>query len=170
MIQGFTTSYPPHSLATLKWKTTDINTDLFTFVLRVKLKEKTCPCSLDRTVWLYVRLTPYSPNIIFDSLISILAVNPDLLNIASISFIIFFIEGHLFFRISLSGNYIRINCANPGVYQYHVDFRPMVDSKNIRFKLLNEHRDVIGNVKAFDGNILYLPIRLPNQVIISWCF
>jgi aubergine-like protein len=46
----------------------------------------------------------------------------------------------------------------------------MVDSKNIRFKLLNEHRDVIGNVKAFDGNILYLPIRLPNQVIISWCF
>ena len=65
--------------------------------------------------------------------------------------------------ISLSGNYIRINCANPGVYQYHVDFRPMVDSKNIRFKLLNEHRDVIGNVKAFDGNILYLPIRLPNQ-------
>jgi aubergine-like protein len=60
----------------------------------------------------------------------------------------------------------RINCANPGVYQYHVDFRPMVDSKNIRFKLLNEHRDVIGNVKAFDGNILYLPIRLPNQVII----
>ena len=76
----------------------------------------------------------------------------------------------LFFRISLSGNYIRINCANPGVYQYHVDFRPMVDSKNIRFKLLNEHRDVIGNVKAFDGSILYLPIRLPNQVIISWCF
>ena len=30
-----------------------INTDLFTFVLRVKLKEKTCLCSLDRTVRLY---------------------------------------------------------------------------------------------------------------------
>jgi fucose 4-O-acetylase-like acetyltransferase len=30
---------------------------------------------------------PYSPNIVFYSLISILAVNPDLLNIASISFI-----------------------------------------------------------------------------------
>ena len=38
---------------------------------------------------------PYSPSIIFDSLISILAVNPDLLNIASISFITFFTEGHL---------------------------------------------------------------------------
>ena len=35
---------------------------------------------------------PYSPNIIFNSLISILAVNPDLLNIASISFIILFAE------------------------------------------------------------------------------
>ena len=38
---------------------------------------------------------PYSPNIIFDSLISILAVNPDLLNIASISFKKNFTEGHL---------------------------------------------------------------------------
>jgi hypothetical protein len=34
-----------------------INTDLFTFVLRDKLKEKTCLCSPDRTVRLYVRLT-----------------------------------------------------------------------------------------------------------------
>ena len=31
-----------------------INTDLFTFILRVKLKEKTCPCSLDRTVQLHI--------------------------------------------------------------------------------------------------------------------
>jgi hypothetical protein len=38
---------------------------------------------------------PYSPNIIFDSLISILAVYPDLLDIASISFITFFTERHL---------------------------------------------------------------------------
>ena len=37
---------------------------------------------------------PYIPNILFNSLISILAVNPDLLNIASISFIILFTEGH----------------------------------------------------------------------------
>jgi aubergine-like protein len=54
------------------------------------------------------------------------------------------------------------------VYQYHVDFRPMVDSKNIRFKLLNEHRDVIGNVKAFDGNILYLPIRKGHPLHLIW--
>jgi hypothetical protein len=35
---------------------------------------------------------PYNPNIIFESLISILAVNPDLLNIASVSYIFFFTE------------------------------------------------------------------------------
>ena len=31
--------------------------------------------------------------------------------------------------------------------------------------MVNEHRDVIGFVKAFDGSILYLPIELPQQVI-----
>ena len=36
---------------------------------------------------------PYSSKIIFDSLISIIAINPDLLNVASISFIFFFMGG-----------------------------------------------------------------------------
>lgn len=68
-----------------------------------------------------------------------------------------------FYRISLSGNYIRINCRNSGVYQYHVHFSPSIDSKNMRFKLVNNVRDVIGFTKAFDGFILYLPHRLPEQ-------
>jgi len=50
------------------------------------------------------------------------------------------------------------------VYQYHVDFRPPVDSKGMRFRFMHEHADVIGNVKAFDGSILFLPIKLPQQV------
>ncbi|XP_034311101.1 piwi-like protein 1 [Magallana gigas] len=66
-------------------------------------------------------------------------------------------------QISLSGNYIRINCRNSGVYQYHVHFSPSIDSKNMRFKLVNNVRDVIGFTKAFDGFILYLPHRLPEQ-------
>ena len=49
----------------------------------------------------------YSPNIIFDSLISILAVNPDLLDIDSISFITFFtfknIDAASFHRCLLFG-------------------------------------------------------------------
>nr|XP_022317079.1 piwi-like protein 1 [Crassostrea virginica] len=64
---------------------------------------------------------------------------------------------------SLSGNFIRINCKNSGVYQYHVDFSPSIDSKNMRFKLVNNVRNVIGFTKAFDGFILYLPHRLPEQ-------
>lgn len=65
--------------------------------------------------------------------------------------------------IELSGNYIKLKCKNRGVYQYHVDFRPDIDSKNMRFRLLNEHRDLIGYTKAFDGAILFLPIQLAQQ-------
>ncbi|XP_052772354.1 piwi-like protein 1 [Mya arenaria] len=64
--------------------------------------------------------------------------------------------------LRLSANHIRIKCNNPGVYQYHVDFRPNIDSKGMRIRLVNEHRDVIGFAKAFDGSILFLPIKLPQ--------
>ena len=67
----------------------------------------------------------------------------------------------------LSANYIRIKCKNEGVYQYHVDFRPNIDSRGMRIRMLNEHRDVIGYTKAFDGSILFLPIKLPQQVRVS---
>ena len=30
--------------------------------------------------------------------------------------------------------------------------------------MLNEHRDLIGKTKAFDGATLFLPHRLPEQV------
>lgn len=65
--------------------------------------------------------------------------------------------------VDLSANYIRIKCHNKGVYQYHVDFNPTVDSKGMRIRFINEHRDVIGYTKAFDGSILFLPIQLPQQ-------
>ncbi|KAK3090400.1 hypothetical protein FSP39_011581 [Pinctada imbricata] len=65
--------------------------------------------------------------------------------------------------VNLSGNYIRLKCLNPGVYQYHVSFQPNIDSKNMRFKMMTEHVNVIGSTKAFDGAILYLPIRLKDQ-------
>ncbi|XP_062594439.1 piwi-like protein 1 [Saccostrea cucullata] len=65
--------------------------------------------------------------------------------------------------MALSGNYIRIMHEDARVYQYHVSFSPSIDSKNMRFKLVNNVRDVIGFTKAFDGFILYLPHRLPNE-------
>jgi len=71
------------------------------------------------------------------------------------------------FRIPLCCNYIAIRCRNSGVYQYAVSFSPEVDSLSMRRKLLDDQqtRDVIGEVKAFDGRILFLPKQLQNMVI-----
>ena len=64
----------------------------------------------------------------------------------------------------MCSNYIRVKCKNDHMYQYAVSFNPEIDSKNMRYKLIAGLREVIGPVKAFDGMILYLPIKLPLQV------
>lgn len=51
-----------------------------------------------------------------------------------------------------------------GIYEYEVRFEPSVDSKAIRFQLLNQHRDIIGAAKTFDGVTLYLPYQFENNV------
>ncbi|XP_068130792.1 piwi-like protein 2 [Hyperolius riggenbachi] len=61
-------------------------------------------------------------------------------------------------------NSIRIICKNEAVYQYHVTFTPNVECRNMRFGMLKDHRSVTGQVTAFDGSILYLPVKLPQTV------
>lgn len=62
-------------------------------------------------------------------------------------------------------NYIRLKVEpEKGVYEYEVRFEPAVHASQVRFKLLNEHRDFIGKTKTFDGITLYLPIQLPEKV------
>uniref|UniRef100_A0A8D2AY47 Piwi-like protein 2 n=1 Tax=Sciurus vulgaris TaxID=55149 RepID=A0A8D2AY47_SCIVU len=61
---------------------------------------------------------------------------------------------------SLGLNLIKIQCHNEAVYQYHVTFSPNVECKSMRFGMLKDHQAVTGNVTAFDGSILYLPIKL----------
>lgn len=39
---------------------------------------------------------------------------------------------------------------------------PNVECKSMRFGMLKEHKSVTGDVTAFDGSILYLPIKLPQ--------
>ena len=39
-----------------------------------------------------------------------------------------------------------------------------IDARNERFKCLNQHLGVIGNVRTFDGVKLFLPGRLPQDV------
>ncbi|XP_048657419.1 piwi-like protein 2 isoform X2 [Marmota marmota marmota] len=65
---------------------------------------------------------------------------------------------------SLGLNLIKIQCHNEAVYQYHVAFSPNVECKSMRFGMLKDHQAVTGNVTAFDGSILYLPIKL-QQVL-----
>ncbi|XP_027630739.1 piwi-like protein 2 isoform X2 [Tupaia chinensis] len=65
---------------------------------------------------------------------------------------------------SLGLNLIKIQCHNEAVYQYHVTFSPQVECKSMRFGMLKDHQAVTGNVTAFDGSILYLPVKL-QQVL-----
>ncbi|XP_043938047.1 piwi-like protein 2 [Protopterus annectens] len=64
----------------------------------------------------------------------------------------------------LAVNLIRIHCQNEAVYQYHVTYSPCVESMNMRFGMLKEHKSVTGDVTAFDGTILYLPVKLEKYV------
>ncbi|XP_028564520.2 piwi-like protein 2 isoform X4 [Podarcis muralis] len=66
--------------------------------------------------------------------------------------------------VPLALNLIKIHCQNEAVYQYHVTFSPSVECKSMRFGMLKEHKSVTGEVTAFDGSILYLPIKLPEDV------
>ncbi|XP_067879457.1 piwi-like protein 2 isoform X1 [Heterodontus francisci] len=69
--------------------------------------------------------------------------------------------------IPLAVNLIKIHCRNEAVYQYHVTFSPNVECRNIRYGMLKEHRPVTGKVTAFDGTILYLPVKLPEVVTLK---
>lgn len=71
----------------------------------------------------------------------------------------------LFFRIELTSNYINLS-IEPGkeLNMYEVKFVPDIDSRPLRNRLLNQHTNVIGTTKNFDGALLYLPRRLSKDV------
>jgi aubergine-like protein len=48
------------------------------------------------------------------------------------------------------------------MYQYHVDFAPVVDSKKVRFMLMKPHDNMFQN-KAFDGSTIYSLTKLPDE-------
>lgn len=76
-------------------------------------------------------------------------------------------------RIKASANFVRLGCeVGKGFYEYEVKFQPECDSKNMCFRLLNSCWDSYGQVKTFDGTVLYLPIKLPDKVRIEiiWIF
>ncbi|KAF6729960.1 Piwi-like protein 1 [Oryzias melastigma] len=63
--------------------------------------------------------------------------------------------------IQLTANFYRILSRPQWVlYQYHVDFKPPMESRRLRTALLYRHTDVIGDARTFDGALLILPRRL----------
>jgi hypothetical protein len=72
---------------------------------------------------------------------------------------------YLIFRTKLSSNYIKIEIEKEvGIFKYCVDFDPPVDIKSAKFYLLNQHNEKLP-VKTFDGALLFVPIKLPQNVI-----
>ncbi|XP_047521926.1 piwi-like protein Ago3 [Pieris napi] len=63
----------------------------------------------------------------------------------------------------VTANYIYLKFEESNVFEYGVKYEPDQDHKHLRFKLLNEHRHLF-EVKTFDGSILYVPHRLPDDV------
>jgi len=67
--------------------------------------------------------------------------------------------------INLMCNYFEVNNAADWVlYQYHVDFLPVIESKKMRLGLFNVHADLFPTNKAFDGSTLYTLTKLPDEV------
>ncbi|KAJ8263194.1 hypothetical protein COCON_G00156510 [Conger conger] len=69
--------------------------------------------------------------------------------------------------LPIGSNHIAICCRNEAVFQYHVTFTPNVESMSMRFGMMKDHRSTTGEVIAFDGSILYLPVRLDEVIYLK---
>ena len=54
----------------------------------------------------------------------------------------------------LSGVYLQIYCSHDIICVY---CSPPIESRNMRYAMLNQQSDLIGDTKAFDGATLFLP-------------
>ncbi|EFN87544.1 piwi-like protein Ago3 [Harpegnathos saltator] len=69
-------------------------------------------------------------------------------------------------RVNVFANYIDLEIEpGKGLFQYEVKFSPDIDSRVLRRKLLNQHAAKIGQTRTFDGMILFLPNKLPENII-----
>lgn len=72
--------------------------------------------------------------------------------------------------VEICTNFIRLESKpDTGIYEYEVRFEPQVESLRFRYEYLNQHRDVIGEVRTFDGVVLYLPKLLKDSIFFLTC-
>ena len=50
------------------------------------------------------------------------------------------------------------------MYQYHVDFSPDIENKNMRQRLVNEHRELLGMARTFEGVLLPMARKVKQLV------
>ena len=68
--------------------------------------------------------------------------------------------------MKLSTNHFRLTSRPQwALYQYHIDYNPLMEARRLRSALLFQHEELIGRCHAFDGTILFLPKRLQHKVI-----
>ena len=73
--------------------------------------------------------------------------------------------GTLGHPVDIITNFFSLDCAPDwNLYQYRIDFSPTIMSTRLRRALIYSQREILGDVKCFDADTLYLPIRLPNEV------
>lgn len=65
--------------------------------------------------------------------------------------------------IPVSANYLPLKGNIDGVFKYAVTFSPPVEDIRSRSQLLNEHKELIGLTRVFDGTTLYVPKRICEQ-------
>ena len=51
------------------------------------------------------------------------------------------------------------------LHTFHVHFRPMVENKRTRFRMVAAQEDLIGRTKCFDGAILFLPRKITDNFV-----
>ncbi|XP_035744235.1 piwi-like protein Ago3 [Vespa mandarinia] len=69
--------------------------------------------------------------------------------------------------VDLFANYIDLKLdTGRGLFQYEVKFNPDIDSRALRRKLLNQHAAKLGYTLSFDGVLLYLPQKFPQENIV----
>ena len=72
------------------------------------------------------------------------------------------------YRVDIVANYVRVTIEqNKGIYEYEVRCEPSIDSRDLIFKVVGQHREILGPAKTFDGVTLYLPFQFPNNVTIN---
>lgn len=71
-------------------------------------------------------------------------------------------------RCEVVANYVRLNIdPDKGIFEYEVRFDPSIDGRDMRVKLLNQHKETLGPSRTFDGVTLYLPHQMPDRVFFA---